>query len=286
MPTFIPRNIPGLWLVAAALAAALLPQAGRADSDLLKSKPFFYAPRLGETVPTDLTFRDEGGKQVRLGDYGRTRPLVLVLAYYRCPMLCNLVLNDLFTGLRGARLTPGKDYEVVVVSFDPREKPELARAKKTSYVEEFSIAGAEAGWHFLTGEQPQIDRLSEAVGFRAVWDEEQKQFAHGRGILILTGGWKISRYVLDGAYPPRDLRLGLIEASEGHVGSPVDRVLLMCFNYNPSTGKYSMAVLTVVRAAGAASVALLLAFWLVSWRHARRAAAGAPHAAAAVTEGR
>jgi protein SCO1/2 len=265
-----------------ALAVSLL-AAGAAcagPAELLGSKETFFKPHLGDRVPRELTFRDETGKQVALGDYGKTRPIVLVLAYYRCPMLCTLVLNDLVKGLRGVPLHAGEDFEVVVVSFDAREKPELARAKKDAYVEEYGRPGSEGGWHFLTGEQPQIDALMEAVGFRAIWDEEQQQFAHARGILVLTADWMVTRYFLEGSYPPRDLRLAITEASEGRVGSPMDRILLMCFNYNPVTGRYSMTVLNAVRLGGVATVALLLGFWLAMWLRARRSRVGAPAAAA------
>jgi protein SCO1/2 len=238
--------------------------------DLLGSKETFFKPRLGDRVPQNLAFRDEQGNKVLLGDFGRNKPLILVLAWYRCPMLCTLVLNDLVKGLRGVPFTAGDEYEVVIVSFDAREKPELAKVKKEAYLEEYARPGAEKGWHFLTGEQKQIDQLMDAVGFRAIWDERQQQFAHARGILVLTGDWMVTRYFLEGTFPPRDLRLALIEASEGRVGSPMDRILLMCFNYNPETGKYSMAVLTVVRLAGAATVGLFGVFWLVSWWRGRR----------------
>jgi protein SCO1/2 len=240
--------------------------------ELLGSKEKFFTPRLGDRVPMDLVFRDETGKQVTLGDYGKAKPVLLVLAYFRCPMLCTLVLNDVVKGLRGVPFNAGKEFEVVVVSFDAREKPELAKAKKDAYVEEYGRPGGEKGWHFLTGEQAQIDRLMQAVGFRAIWDEKQQQFAHARGILVLTGDWMVTRYFLEGSYPPRDLRLALVEASEGKVGSPMDRILLMCFNYNPVTARYSMTVLTVVRIAGAATVAMLVGFWVVSWRRGRRVA--------------
>jgi protein SCO1/2 len=238
--------------------------------ELLASKEKFFTPRLGDRVPRDLVFKDETGQSVTLGEYGRTKPIILVLAWYRCPMLCSLVLTDLVKGLCGVPFTAGDEFEVVVVSFDAREQPALAKAKKDAYVEEYGRSSGEKGWHFLTGQQEQIDELMEAVGFRAVWDEKQQQFAHARGILVLTSDWMVTRYFLEGSFPPRDLRLALVEASEGRVGSPMDRVLLMCFNYNPTTGRYSMTVLTVVRVAGALTVTLLLGFWLVAWRRGRR----------------
>jgi protein SCO1/2 len=186
------------------------------------------------------------------------------------------VLNDLVKGLHGVALDAGKDFDVVVVSFDPRETPALARAKKQTYVEEYARPGADRGWHFLTGDQGNVDRLMEAVGFRAVWDEKGQQFAHARGLLILgrdlsSGRHMVTRYLLGGWYPPRDLRLAITEASEGQVGNVMDRVLLMCFNYNPVTGTYSVAILRVVQAASVLTVLLLAGFWLLAWRRNRNA---------------
>jgi protein SCO1/2 len=257
----------------AALAAALSwAQARAGDGPGPKEK--FFTPHLGDQVPLGLTFRDETGKVVRLGDYAGRGPIILVLAYFQCPRLCKLVLEDLVDGLRHRDVpyTAGKDFEVVVVSFDPREKPDLAARHKAAYVERYGRPGSEAGWHFLTGEQAQIDELCAAVGFRAVWDERQKQYAHARGIMVLTPKGVVSRYFLGGYFPPRDLRLALVESSEGKVGALMDRVLLMCFNYDPREGKYSAAVLRAVRVGGAVTLLLLAGFWLVSWR--RRASRG------------
>jgi protein SCO1/2 len=267
------------------LAILLAPAAiSAANDDLLSSKERYFTPRLGDKLPPDLVFRDEAGKQVRLIDFGKDpaqphgyRPVILVLAYFRCPMLCTLTLNDLVKGLHGVALDAGKDFDVVVVSFDARETPELARAKKKAYVEEYGRPGAENGWHFLTGDQENIDRLMEAVGFRAVWDEQGQQFAHARGLLFLgrdleSGQLMVTRYFLGGAFPPRDLRLAITETSEGQVGNVMDRVLLMCFNYNPVTGKYSVAILNAVKIGGLLTVALLVGFWVLMWRRARRRA--------------
>jgi protein SCO1/2 len=261
---YTPRS-PGLWCVALVVLLLVASPVLAGPEELLGSKEKFFTPHLGDRVPTELVFHDETGKKVTLGDYGKTKPILLVLAYYRCPMLCTLVLNDVVKGLRGVPFNAGDEFEVVVISFDAREKPPLAKAKKDAYVEEYARPEAEKGWHFLTGEQPEIDRLMEAVGFRAIWDEKQQQFAHARGILVLTGDWMVTRYFLEGTYPPRDLRLALVEASEGRVGSPMDRILLMCFNYNPVTARYSMTVLTVVRMASVVMVALIVGFWVVTW---------------------
>ncbi len=270
--------------VLALAALFLFPPVVLAKKDMLASKEFFFTPRLGGKLPADLVFRDDRGARVRLADYGKDarqprgfRPVILVLAYYRCPMLCTLVLNDLVKGLHGVALDAGKDFDVVVVSFDPRETPDLARAKKQVYVAEYDRPGADRGWHFLTGDQENIDRLMEAVGFRVAWDEETQQFAHARGVLVLgrdlaSDRLMVTRYFLGGSYPPRDLRLAIAEASEGQVGNLMDRVLLMCFNYNPVTGTYSVAILNAVRLGGVLIVALLAGFWLVMWRRGRRAA--------------
>jgi protein SCO1/2 len=270
------------FTLALVLSAALAPVA--AGSDLLASKEKFFTPRLGDRVPLDLPFRDEAGRAVRLGDYFNERPVILVLAYYRCPRLCTLVLNDLADGLRGVPFNAGEEFQVVVVSFDAREKPELAAAKKAAYLELYGRRGGENGWHFLTGEQPAIDRLTEAVGFRAVWDERGQQFAHARGLMVLTPRGVVARYFLGGVFPPRDLRMSLVEASEGQVGHPMDRILLMCFSYNPDAGKYSTAVLGLVRLGGALTLAALLLFWLAAWRRGRRARP-APAAPAGGTDG-
>jgi protein SCO1/2 len=271
-----------LFAFVAAAAVFSIPQCAFAGpEELLGSKEKFFTPRLGDRVPRELAFRNETDKRVTMGDFGNDRPVILVLAYLRCPMLCNLVLNDLVSGLRRVPFTVGEEFEIVVVSFDAREKPDLAAAKKAAYTEDYGRPGSEKGWHFLTGAQPEIDRLMEAVGFRAIWDPEQQQFAHARGILILTPDGMVARYFLEGTYPPRDLRMALVEASEGRVGSPMDRILLMCFNYNPSTGKYSAKVLTAVRVGGFLVVTLMGGFWFITWRRGRKHRAGTPPVAAA-----
>jgi protein SCO1/2 len=187
--------------------------------------------------------------------------------------LCTEVLNDLNKGLRGVSpFSAGRDFQVVVVSFDAREKSPLAAAKKRSYVEDYGRPGAEAGWHFLTGDQPSIDRLKESVGFRTVYDPKDDQFAHDSAVIVLTPAGKVSRYLFGLGFNPRDLRLALVDSSEGKVGSVIDHVLLMCFHYDPATGKYSAAVLTMVRAGGVLTMLALLGFWLVAARRGRRPA--------------
>ena len=228
-----------------------------------------FDQRLNEQVPLELEFRDEAGRAVRLADYFDGKPVVLVLAYYRCPMLCTQVLNGLVKAMLDMRLSAGRDFNVLTVSFDPRERPELAAAKKHTYLERYGRPGAEQGWHFLTGDEAPIRRLTEAVGFRYTYDPRHDVFAHASGIMVLTPGGKISRYFYDVKYSPRDLRLGLVEASEGRIGSPVDKVLLYCFHYDPREGKYGVVIMNFVRAGGVLTVLALAAFAGILWRRER-----------------
>jgi protein SCO1/2 len=209
-----------------------------------------FDQRLNEQIPLDLTFMDESGRHVQLRQYFHSRPVILVLAYYQCPRLCTLVLNGLVQGMLEMPFTPGKDFEVVTVSFDPRETYELAASKKEAYLQRYGRPGAGDGWHFLTGEESQIRRLAEAVGFRYRFDPAQNQFIHASGIMILTPQGKLSRYLYDVRYSGRDLRLGLVEASQNKIGSPVEQILLYCFHYDSTLGKYSASVMNFVRAGG------------------------------------
>jgi protein SCO1/2 len=231
-----------------------------------------FDQRLNEQVPLDLAFKDESGQPVRLGDYFQGKPVILVLAYYRCPMLCTQVLNGLVRALLDIPLDVGKEFEVVTVSFDPRETPELAAAKKKTYLERYGRPGAAAGWHFLTGEQDAIRRLTESVGFRYTYDPRNDQFAHASGLLVLTPAGKISRYFYDITYSPRDLRLGLVEASANRIGSPADQVLLFCFHYDPAEGKYGPVIMNFVRLGGALTVLAVGTLFAVLWRQERRRA--------------
>ena len=231
--------------------------------------------RLGERVPLELIFRDEDGREVRLGDYFGERPVVVALVYYECPMLCTLVLNGMVRSFRALSLDIGEDFEIVTVSIDPTETPELALSKKegylASYVEGAERPGAAAGWHFLTGEQQAIDALAEAVGFRYVYDEEAGEYAHASGIMVATSEGVLSRYLYGIEYITRDLRLALVEASQGQVGSFVDQVLLLCYHYDPTTGRYGFAIMAALRTGGIATVGLIVGFVLLSLRRERRA---------------
>lgn len=223
--------------------------------------------RLGEQLPLDITFRDESGNSVRLGDYFGKKPVVLALVYYSCPMLCNQVLNGLTSALDVISFDIGKEFEVVTVSFDARETPNLATSKKETYIQWYKRSGAAEGWHFLTGDKDSIDKLTEAAGFHYKFDAATNQFVHASGIMLATPDGKLARYFYGIEYAPKDLRLGLIEASEKRIGNPVDRLLLYCFHYDPSAGKYSAVVMNILRLAGVATFAGLIAMlWLLRRR--------------------
>ncbi|MDT5296118.1 MAG: hypothetical protein QOJ76_2998 [Acidobacteriota bacterium] len=210
--------------------------------------------RLNSQLPLDARFRDEAGRDVRLGEYFREgKPVVLTLVYYECPMLCNQVLNGTVGAFQALQFTPGKEFEVVTVSFDPREGPELAAKKKDTYLKRYRREGAAEGWHFLTGDKEAIDALAQSVGFRYVWDEQSQQFAHASAIMVATPGGRLSHYFYGIEYSPKDLRLALVESSEGKIGSPVDALILYCYHYDPATGKFA-PVMAVLRAAGVLTV--------------------------------
>lgn len=226
--------------------------------------------KLGDQLPLDLHFRDERGQEVRLGKYFDGKPVVLALVYYRCPMLCTQVLNGLLKTSQAVKFTLGEDYEVVTVSFDPRDTPALAAEKKASYVRAYRRAGAERGWHFLTGDEQSIRRLAAAVGFRYRYDARTDQYAHASGIMLATPDGRLSRYFYGIEYPPSDLRLGLVESSQRKIGSAVDQILLLCYHYDPLTGQYGLAISGALRAAGAATVVALGGFLAAMFRQERR----------------
>lgn len=221
-----------------------------------------FDQHLGQQVPLDLTFRDESGQPVPLGRYF-DKPVILTLVYYDCPMLCTLTLNGLTSALKVLSLDAGKEFNVVTVSFSPQETPTLAAAKKETYLKQYTRPGAAQGWHFLTGDAGAIGRLTQAVGFRYAYDPAQQQYAHATGIVVLTPAGRIARYFFGVEFSPKDLRLGLIEASADKIGTPVDQLLLYCFHYDPSTGRYSAVVMNIVRVAAVATVLILGAFMMV-----------------------
>ncbi|MFL6256586.1 MAG: SCO family protein [Pyrinomonadaceae bacterium] len=226
--------------------------------------------RLGNQIPLDLKFRDEAGREVRLAEYfAKGKPVALTLVYYECPMLCNQVLNGAVGAFQGLTFTAGKEFEVVTVSFDPREGPELAAKKKETYLKRYKREGAEAGWHFLTGDKASIDALAESVGFHYTWDEQSQQFAHASAVMVATPQGKLSHYFYGIDYAPRDLKLAFVEASEGKVGSPVDSLLLFCYHYDPVSGRFA-PVMGVLRAAGVLTVFGVIALILFLRRISKR----------------
>ena len=226
----------------------------------------------GARLPLDLEFTAEDGKPVLLSQYfAAGRPVILTLNYYRCPMLCGLLLNGLVDGLKELSWTPGREFEIVTVSIDPQESPKLAMLKKESYISDYGRAGAAAGWHFLTGREANIRALADAVGFHYRWDEEQQQFAHPAGIFIATPDGRIARYLYGVLFEPKTLRLSLAEASNGRVGTTTDQFLLYCFHYDANAGRYVVAATNIMRLGGAAT-ALIVGVWLLlAWRRSARA---------------
>ncbi len=208
--------------------------------------------KLDEQVPLNIIFKDEAGRDVPLSNFfSKGKPVVLALVYYRCPMLCTQILTGLESTLKAVTFNPGQDFEVVAVSFDPKDTPELAAAKKQTYLRRYGRANTANGWHFLSGEEKNIKLLTDAVGFHYKYDPKTDQFAHASGIMILTPDGRMSRYFYGVEYAPRDVRLGLVEASQNKIGSPVDAVLLFCFHYDPATGKYGAMALNLLRTSAA-----------------------------------
>jgi len=221
---------------------------------------------LDAQVPPDLIFRDETGKTVNLGNYFGRKPLILNLVYYNCTMLCGEALAGLSSAMRLIKFDVGNQFDVVTVSFDPRETPEMAAAKKKDYVGRYGRANAAAGWHFLTGPPESINALTKAVGFQYQFDAKSNQYAHATAIMVLTPQGRISRYFYGVDFPPKDLRMGLVEASQGKIGNAVDAVLLYCYHYNPETGKYGAMVGNILRMAAAATILLLGGLLFILWR--------------------
>lgn len=221
---------------------------------------------LDAQVPPDLTFRDDTGQPVKLGDYFGRKPLILNLVYYNCTMLCGEALAGLSSAMHLVKFDVGKEFDVITVSFDPHETPEMAAAKKKDYVGRYGRANAAAGWHFLTGQPDSINALTKAVGFRYQYDAKSNQYAHATAIMVLTPQGRISRYFYGVDFPPKDLRMGLVEASQGKIGNAVDAVLLYCYHYNPETGKYGAMVANILRLAAAATILLLGGLLFILWR--------------------
>jgi protein SCO1 len=234
-----------------------------------------FAQKLGDAIPLDLLFRDEAGRNVRLSQYFGKRPVVLSLVYFNCPMLCGMTTDGLVRSVRALRFEPGIDYEILSVSFDPRETAETASEKKRTVMAQYGRKSGPGGWHFLTGDEASVAALTNAVGFRYVWDAEQKQFAHATGITLFTPQGRIARYFFGIEYPAKDLRLALIEASEEKIGNVVDQLLLLCYHYDPKAGRYTATVRNFVRAGGVITLLALVGFVTIMLRR-ERASAGRP----------
>ena len=259
------------WAQRAAPAARPAPEAtaGALPAEL---KEVGFDQRLGEQVPLDLTFRDADGSEVRLAELVDDKPVILSLVYYECPMLCDLTLSGLAQSLKPLELSAGDEFDVVTVSFDPGEGPEVAAAAKRRYLPRYGRTEASDGWYFLTGDEANIRRLADAVGFRYSYDAESDEYAHAAGIVMLTPSGEISRYFFGTDHPSKDLRLGLVESGEGEVGTAIDQILLYCFHYDPVLGRYSAATMNLVRAGGIVTVLALALFIVVMLRRERRSA--------------
>lgn len=266
----LPTTVALATLLAALLAAPVAAQRP-ADPDMPGPlREVGFRQELGEPLPLDLPFVDERGRAVELGDYFGELPVVLALVYFECPQLCNMVLNGVVSSLKVLEMDPGEDFEVVVVSFDPEEGHELAAAKMGNYLRSYDRPGTEGGWHFLTGDAPAIDALTSAAGFDYVYDEDTDEFAHASGIVVATPSGKVSRYLFGIDYPPKDLRFALVESSEGSVGGAVEQLLLYCYRYDPAVGKYSLAIMNLVRAGAVLTVVGMLVFMIVMRRRENR----------------
>jgi len=228
--------------------------------------------KLDSQIPLDLPFTDENGNSVHLRDYFGSKPVVLALVYYQCPMLCTQILTGMVMSFRQIPFDVGKEFDVVTVSINPGETPELAREKKQTYLEEYtrSPGVASAGWHFLTGSEASIRALADSIGYHYVYDEETQQFAHPSGIIVTTPAGRIARYLYGIEYPSRDLKFALVEASNNRIGSPVDKILLLCYHYDPMTGTYGVVVMNLLRGGAVVTLLLLGGFWFVMFRRERR----------------
>jgi protein SCO1 len=262
------RAISGVFVLllsaSAASAQAVPSSTGPAAQNMPKVlQNVGFEPQLNAQLPLDLAFRDETGRSVQFREYFSQRPVLLALVYYGCPMLCDQTEQGVVGALRMLSFNPGRDYEVVFVSFDPRESPDMAAQKKESAMTHFRRPGTASGWHFLTGSKESIDALTKGANFRYSFDEKSNLFAHAAGIMLLTPDGRISRYFYGVEYPARDVRLGLVDASAGKIGTPIDRALLFCYQYDPSSARYSASILSIIRLAGVVTVLGLVAAILI-----------------------
>jgi len=232
-----------------------------------------FKQRLDEQLPLDASFKDEYGRPVTLGKYfGQKRPVILAFVYYTCPMLCTQVMNGISASLRALTFTAGQDFDVVLVSFDPRDNPSAALEKKQAHLKYWNSEATTGGWHFLTGEEPSIKRVADAAGFSYAFDKQTGQYAHVSGILVATPDGRLSRYFYGVEYSPKELRMALVEAGQGHIGSAIDELLLYCYHYDPEAGRYGVMIMNLVRAAAVLTVASMVGFIVVTRRRENTAA--------------
>jgi len=250
------------------LSGAAPPAAGAPSTAVPEAlREVTFEQRLDTTLPLDARFRDETGRDVALGDFFGTRPVVLAFVYFSCPMLCTQVLNGVSSAVKAMPFEPGRDFDVVYVSFDPRDTPRDAAAKKQAQLADYRQTGTAAGWHYLTGDEAAIRRVTSAAGFSYRWDEASGQFAHVSGVLVVTPDGRLSRYFYGVEYSPKELRMALVESGQGRIGSAVDQLLLYCYHYDPATGRYGVVAMNLIRLGGAITLALLGGFiWLMRRR--------------------
>jgi protein SCO1/2 len=262
------RSICGVFALLLSAGVASAQAVPSATGPAAQNMPFVlrnvgFEPQLNAHLPLDLAFRDESGRNVQLREYFTQKPVLLALVYYGCPMLCNQTEQGVVGALRMLSFNPGRDYEVVFVSFDPRESPDMAAQKKESAMTHFRRPETAAGWHFLTGSKDSIDALTKGANFRYSFDEKSNLFAHAAGIMLLTPDGRISRYFYGVEYPARDIRLGLVDASAGKIGTPIDRALLFCYQYDPTSARYSASILKIIRLGGVFTILALVAGMLI-----------------------
>lgn len=259
-------------VLAIAMLIVSLPRVGFAHGELTPQQlnRVAFEQRVNGAVPPELAFRDDAAREVRLRAYFVGRPVILVPLYYHCPDLCPLVLKNLADALKDLPFRPGRDFDVVVFSIDPREPPKLAMEAKLKTIAEYGRHSTERGWHFLTGDAPSIATLARVIGLRYVYDAADDEYAHASGIVVLTGEGRIARYFYGVTYKPGDLRLALVDASASRIGSPVDQFLLRCFHWDPRTGKYTLDILKILQVLGAATVLILLGLIGMMIREERR----------------
>jgi protein SCO1/2 len=252
-------------------ARGVRPEAGTPASQMpgILSKVTFDQ-RLDDQLPLDVGLKDEDGRAVKLGRYFGARPVVLAFAYYECPMLCTQILNGLTRSLTVLTETVGREFDVVVLSFDPRETPVLAAGKKKAHLDRYQRPGSEGGWHFLTGDEASIRTVTDAAGFYYQWDDKTQQFAHPSGIIVTTPEGRLARYFFGIEYAPRDVKFALMEASAGRIGSAIDKLLLYCYHYDPATGGYGLVAMNIVRMGGVVTLIALVGFVVVALRREQR----------------